>query len=120
MSTRHLRDDELLLATFVHEQLHWFVDRHDEALALARADLAKLFPEVPVGYPEGARDERSTYVHLVVCYLEYRALIQLVGGLRARWVIEFWSHDHYAWVYRTLLERGRDVGGIVAARGLLP
>src|SRR5262245_52213072 len=22
--TRHLKDDELLLSTFVHEQLHWF------------------------------------------------------------------------------------------------
>src|SRR5580765_554879 len=25
LSTRHLLDDDLLLATFVHEQLHWFV-----------------------------------------------------------------------------------------------
>jgi hypothetical protein len=25
LSTRHLRDDELLLSTFVHEQLHWFL-----------------------------------------------------------------------------------------------
>src|SRR5437016_4838784 len=24
LSTRHLRDDELLLSTYIHEQLHWF------------------------------------------------------------------------------------------------
>lgn len=120
LSTRHLRDDELLLATFVHEQLHWHVAARGEALARARADLAKLFPEVPVGYPEGAQDQRSTYLHLVVCYLEYHALIGLLGELRARWVIEFWTHDHYTWVYRTLLERGRDIGRIVEEQGLMP
>src|SRR5215212_10130068 len=30
LSTRHLKDDELLLSTFVHEQMHWFITQRDK------------------------------------------------------------------------------------------
>ena len=35
LSTRHLKDDELLLSTFVHEQMHWFVIQDQERLSAA-------------------------------------------------------------------------------------
>ncbi len=120
LHTRHLKDDELLLSTFVHEQFHWFLEDRREATESAIADLRKLFPTVPAGGTAGARDEHSTYLHLLVCYLEQQADVRLLGELRARQVMEFWASDHYTWVYQTILSRGPDVGKIVVDRKLMP
>jgi len=120
LNTRHLLDDELLLSTLVHEQAHWFLDSREKEVAEAIKELRLLFPKVPVGHPEGARDERSSYTHLVVIYLEYRALRELLGELRARQVMEFWAHDHYTWLYKTMLERPRDIGNVAFKHSLVP
>ena len=89
LHTRHLKDDDLLLSTFVHEQLHWFLVQNDKETKEAMKDLRALFPKVPVGFPNGAEDEESTYLHLLVNYLEYRADRELLGELRAKQVMEF-------------------------------
>src|SRR5918911_3601958 len=56
LSTRHLKDDELLLSTFVHEQLHRFFQQRKETDEAVK-ELRVLFPKVPVGFPDGAEDE---------------------------------------------------------------
>ena len=120
LSTRHLRDDELLLSTFVHEQIHWFLSQNHKITEQAKKDLRSLFPNVPVNSPEGAMDEESTYLHLIVIYLEYRADREILGELKARQVMEFWANDHYTWIYKTVLERPRDIGNIVFKHKLVP
>ena len=52
-------------------------------------------------------------------YLEWRAVQQLLGELKARQVMEFWATDHYTWVYRTVLDRPREIGAIVAKHQLM-
>jgi hypothetical protein len=64
LHTRHLKDDDLLLSTFVHEQLHWFLVQKDKETKEAIKELRMLFPNVPVGFPVGSEDEESTYLHL--------------------------------------------------------
>src|SRR5215213_4275785 len=120
VSTRHLKDDELLLSTFVHEQIHWFLTQNNKNTEEAKRELRGLFPKVPISFPEGANDEESTYLHLIVIYLEYRADRELLGELRARQVMEFWAADHYTWIYKTVLERPRDIGNIVFKHKLVP
>ena len=120
LSTRHLRDDELLLSTFVHEQSHWLLTQNHKNTEEAKKELRVLFPGAPVKFPEGAADEESTYLHLIVIYLEYRADRELLGELKARQVMEFWAGDHYTWIYKTVLERGRDIGNIVFKHKLIP
>ncbi len=120
LHTRHAKDDELLLSTFVHEQFHWFLTERREATDQAIADLRKLFPTVPAGGTAGARDEYSTYLHLLVCYLEQQADLQLLGELKTRQVMEFWATDHYTWVYQTVLSRSRDIGQVMRDRKLTP
>ena len=120
LSTRHLKDDELLLSTFVHEQLHWLLDQKEKETDAAIKELRAMFPKVPAGPPEGARNEHSTYLHLLVVYLEYRADRELLGELKARQVMDFWSTDHYRWVYRTVLERPRDIGNVALKHKLIP
>ena len=120
LNTRHSRDDELLLSTFVHEQSHWFLTQNHKNTEEAKKELRVLFPKVPVSFPEGATDEDSTYLHLIVIYLEYRADRELLGELKARQVMDFWASDHYTWIYKTVLERTRDIGNIVFKHKLVP
>jgi len=56
LNTRYLKDDDLLLSTFVHEQLHWFLVQRDKETKEAMKDLRVLFPKVPAGLPDGAGD----------------------------------------------------------------
>ena len=93
-------DDDAQLAVFLHEQLHWYVMRDQQRLGKTIAAFRQLFPEVPSGRA-GARDEQSTYLHLVVCDLELQAMTRLVGEEKARAVIEGWSH--YTWIYEQVL-----------------
>jgi hypothetical protein len=120
LSTRHLKDDELLNATFAHEQFHWWAERKAEATRQVLAELRIMFPKVPAGAPEGADDENSTCLHLIVCSLEYSALKDLYGDLKARQVMEFWANDHYKWIYRTVLERQPEIRSLLFKHGVLP
>jgi len=120
LSTRHLKDDDLLLSTFVHEQLHWYLVEKPKETEEAYKELKAIFPKVPVGFPEGANDEESTYIHILVCYLEYQAIKELLGELRARQVMEFWATDHYTWIYKTVLEREREIGSLMRKSKLAP
>lgn len=120
LSTRHLKDDELLLSTFVHEQAHWFLTQAQKATEDAKKELRVMFPKVPIKPPEGASDEQSTYLHLIVIYLEYRADRELLGELKARQIMEFWATDHYTWIYKIVLERPRDIGNIAFKYKLVP
>jgi hypothetical protein len=79
-----------------HEQLHWYLDAHRSQTEAAEAELRKLYPKVPVGYPEGAQDEESTYLHLIDCYLEMKADQRLMGMDRAAKVMNFWATLLYA------------------------
>jgi hypothetical protein len=120
LHTRHLKDDDLLVSTFVHEQIHWFLADRQQDTGQAIADLRRLFQNVPVGGTAGARDEQSTYLHLLVCYLEQQADRQIFGELRAKQIMDFWASDHYTWVYETVIARGQDIAQIMRNRKLMP
>ncbi len=120
LSTRHLKDDDLLLATFVHEQLHWYLDANGERVKPALQELRQLYPDAPAGYPQGAEDQDSTYRHLIVCYWEIQAAQDLLGELRAFQIGRFWSNDHYMWVYRKVQEEGYKIGPLIRKHGLIP
>jgi hypothetical protein len=120
LHTRHRKDDELLLSTYVHEQLHWFIAQHKTEADAALGELRGIYPNIPVGFPEGSSDEGGNYEHLLVIYLEYRADQTLMGELKARQVMNFWSEDHYTWLYRKVLSDPETVGRIAKANGLVP
>lgn len=120
LSTRHLKDDELLLATFVHEQIHWYLGEKPKETEDSYNELKTMFPKVPVGYPEGGINEESTYKHILVCYLEYQAIKGLFGELKARQVIDFWATDHYTWIYKTVLSQEQEIGTLMRKHKLIP
>lgn len=119
LNTRHLKDDELFISTFVHEQIHWFFEERNEQTKKAIADLRTIFPKVPVGHTEGAKDEESSYLHLLVCYLEYQAVKALFGELKGRQIMEFWSSDHYTWIYKQVLNEERKIRALLRKHKLM-
>lgn len=120
LHARHLKDDELLLSTYLHEQLHWFLSERPKPMQAAVADLRRAYPRIPVGFPQGSGDEAGNYEHLLVTYLEYQADQILLGALKAQQVMQFWSTDHYTWIYRNLLRDDSKIRAIVEKHGLVP
>jgi hypothetical protein len=119
LNTRYVDDDTAQLATFVHEQLHWFLTDHVERANTnaALTELRALYPTVPTALPEGAMGERSTYLHLIVCHLELQALTALLGEQSARQQLERWTH--YTWVYRTVLTETERIGELLRRHGVV-
>lgn len=102
LHTRHLDEDEMLISTFVHEQFHWLEGGETlPAFEAAMADFATIFPDAPGREGGGARDQESTYRHLVVCDLEFQAMTRLVGEARARELLA--GIGHYRWIYERVL-----------------
>lgn len=113
-------DHDLLLATYLHEQLHWFEETHAEQRDAALTDVVAAYPQVPSARPDGAGTEDSTRLHLLVCHLEHRALAALMGSVPAERLVGRLSQDHYRWIYRRVLTDRETLAGIVARHGLLP
>ena len=120
LHARHRHDDELLLSTYVHEQMHWFLASRQKQTAAAEAELRTLYPKIPVGFPEGSSDDDGNYEHLLVIYLEYRADQDLMGELKARAVMQFLANDHYTWLYAKVLAEPRIIGELVRKYQLVP
>jgi hypothetical protein len=120
ISTRHYDDPLLLLSTFVHEEYHWCESAHPEEVSQAIAELKKAYPGVPSGGLDGASDEQSSYLHIIVCYAEYQKMKALAGDAHARQLMEFWATDHYRKIYRLVLDNEPAVAEIVRRHGLLP
>lgn len=118
LHTRHLNQDDELLSTYLHEQLHWFLASYPAETKAAEQDLMKLYITVPVGYPEGANDNESTYLHLLDCRLEQQADLAVLGEHRTAEVMQFWAADHYRWIYRTVLYDGPKIDEILERHGL--
>lgn len=125
LNTEYGDSDHRLLSIFLHEQIHWILSVHwilsEKRGATKRAmkALKHRYPDVPVGYPEGARDRESSYLHLVVNYLELIALEEVIGEAQAREVFDFWLTHHYGAIYRIVLDDRAAISEIVDRCGLL-
>jgi hypothetical protein len=120
LNARSAGDELMALTELVHEQLHWFEEENQESRDRAIEATRRLYPTVPVARPEGAGDETSTRLHVLVCYLEYQAMKILAGTAAARRVIETLSRHHYCWVYRTVLADEARIAAIVREHDLVP
>ena len=101
LNTHYLDDDHRALAVYLHEQLHWFAPGWRPEVHAATDELRRRYPVVPTFEAGGARGESSTYLHLVVCPLEYASLIEVIGAGAARATIE--RANVYTWIYATVL-----------------
>jgi hypothetical protein len=102
LNTRHLQQDYEAPSTYVHEQIHGFLDAREGKTKAAEGDLKKLYPDPPVGVDEGAHD-LAYDLHLMVCELEREADLRLLGSERSEAVVRFWATDHDKRTYRTVI-----------------
>ena len=116
LNVRFLNSDDELLSSFLHEQLHWYLRDHSRDMEAAVAQLKRFYPRVPVGLPEGADTEYSTYGHLVDCYLEIQADRVLIGRERTDAVIR--KKPWYLWIYKTEIEDEPRIAAVVKAQRL--
>jgi hypothetical protein len=108
-------DKKELAASFIHEQLHWYIEKNPAKLDKAVAEFRKRYKNVPYRNRAGAQDEFSTYMHLVNCYLEYRSMAGLIGEEEAKQMM--WNTPYYTWVYNKIVEEKDIVGKIVEDAG---
>ncbi len=122
LGTRFAETEDLLLSTYLHEQMHWYLWRlggpdHDP-VAPFFDELVRRYPKAPTKLPEGARSFEQTYMHLVVCWLEIAAASELIGRERAAAVAD--TQWGYRWIYRTVLADWEPLGLLYREHGLLP
>jgi hypothetical protein len=87
LGTRFTETEDLLLSTYLHEQMHWYLwmlgGPDNDPVAPFFDELVRRYPQAPTWLPEGARSYEQTYVHIVVCWLEIEATAELIGRARA-------------------------------------
>jgi hypothetical protein len=111
LNVRFWASPDELLSSYLHEQLHWHLRDREARQRYAVAELRRLYPTVPVGLPQAADTEVSTYGHLIDCYLEILADRELLGPTRAASVIA--GKTNYTWIYSTVLRDEDRIGSIV-------
>jgi hypothetical protein len=111
LNVHFLGSDDELLSSFLHEQFHWYLAQHRLAMEDAVRRLKEMYPHAPVGLPEGADTEYSTYGHLIDCYLEIQADRTLIGSDRTAQVIK--NKPWYTWIYRTILRDEDRIAALV-------
>lgn len=116
LNVHFLGSDDELLSSFLHEQLHWYLRDHPMQMERAVKELRTLYPKVPVGLPEGADTEYSTYGHLVDCYLEIQADRQIMGPQRTDQVIK--NKPWYTWIYQTITRDEKTIADIATKNHL--
>ena len=117
LNTRHKKNPDRLLLCFLHEQIHWFEDAHNAESAIALLKLRKEFPEIPKSPPFGAMAEDSSYLHLIVCWLELQAGKRYLGHERAYEVIE--GMDVYPGIYQAVVKCEEGIAKILRPLGLV-
>jgi hypothetical protein len=105
LNCNYLNDDLKQLSNFLHEQFHWFVSAMPQQEKSAIEDFRKIFPKVPLDAKKVARDEYSTYLHLIVCDLEFQSMTAVLGEDAARHILKEWNH--YSWIYDKVLHDKR-------------
>jgi hypothetical protein len=122
LGTRFTETEDLLLSTYLHEQMHWYLwllggPDHDP-VAPFFDELVRRYPQAPIWLPEGARSYEQTYMHLVVCWLEIEATAELIGRARANRMAD--TTFGYRWIYRTVIADRDPLGALFTGHSLYP
>jgi hypothetical protein len=115
-----LYNPEEILCEYLHEQMHWYETRlrcASEGSPLI-AELKQRYPQVPIGFPEGANDEYSTYLHLLVNWLEIDAASLFISRERAEEIAR--KKRYYQWIYRMVLSDWCNLEDLFRAYDIVP
>ena len=119
LSTRHAEQPKKILSTLLHEELHWWLETNKLQTETAIKELAKMYPKAPIA---GKSTRRETYVHLMVCYLELKALSFYLGDKEAKNIITSLMRKDkiYPWAYYQVLYKDYAIRQVIRRNKLLP
>jgi hypothetical protein len=109
LNTKYAEEPYKLLSLFIHEQLHWWLDQKTEEIIKAKAELKILYPSLPdVGI---AKDTESTYLHFIICSLEYELLIHYLGLKQANIILKdlIYKDKIYPWIYKEVYKNFKEL-----------
>jgi hypothetical protein len=137
LNTDFLDSDKMQLANFIHEQAHWLPFKKQMA---AGQDLAELFPDIN-GMPnmdDGSEERRKRlikiqqriYRHIVVGWVEFDGMVELVGESEARKIIKeknsrFVEKPYsnlaktFLWYYERVMKDTEEIGQVLAKHNLI-
>lgn len=89
-------------------------------MEMAIKDMRLLFPELPQAGV--AKDEHSTYLHLIICFLEYDSLIFYLKKKEANKILKDLTYQDkiYPWIYKQVYMKYNDIESIVLKYHLRP
>jgi hypothetical protein len=121
LNTR-IREEAALLSTYLHEQMHWYVTWYSHTRysgwKAVWAALLTHYPKVPESFPEGAHTIQSSYLHLVVNWLEIEASAQFLGRPKAVEIAE--KNFVYSGLYRIVLADWNSLAELYRTNALTP
>ena len=94
-------DDHYILSVFIHEQMHWYYNNRKDELKNTLPKLKKEYKDVPCELPLGARNKKSTYLHIIINFSEYKALISILGKKESKNILL--SKPYYTWIYKIVV-----------------
>lgn len=122
LGNRFADSEDLLLSTYLHEQMHWYLwylgtpDR--DMVAPFYDELVRRYPDAPIELPDGARNYDATYSHLVVNWLEITATSEFIGRERAFALAR--ASRSYRWIYRTVIRDWDLLGELYERYDIVP
>lgn len=107
-----------LLSTFLHEQIHWFLNWSDpKKYTHAHRTFMDWYPIVPSDRSLTASNQFSTYLHLSVCWLELQGVKRYLGAKEGYKTIQ--TFQHYRWIYDRVVADESAIGDLLNQIGLV-
>lgn len=104
-------NEDKLLAQFLHEQIHWIEKGREGEMESTVEELKNIFPNVPINKPEGGGNQKSTYIHLIICRLEFLALKAVLGEEKAQRMVS--SNNNYTWIRKIVIDNGSVIDSVI-------
>lgn len=125
LNTRSIDNDRRALTNFVHEQIHWFLAGRPRETNDAIRDVKRLYPDAPDNPTKGgARNKDSTWLHLVVCQLEFESARVLFGEEQAMVLMKHIIDESqtlnlgYFWIYQKVLDDQQRLSAVIRTHKL--
>jgi len=119
LNTLWVEDDDMALASFLHEQMHLIGNVKSREVEKTLRQLSNTYSNIPIGKFLGAKSTHSNYVHIIINFLEYKALREVLGKEKAREIIEKRANLIYKWIYKKVIEDYDKLQVLFSKNGIL-
>jgi hypothetical protein len=125
IGNRFATSEDLLLSTYLHEQMHWYLwylgTPERDMVAPFMDELVRRYPDAPIDVANGgARSYESTYEHLVVNWLELAATAEFIGRERTLALARAQRLRSYGWLYDVVVRDWAALEALYKRHGIAP